>query len=121
MKILNLDAFNKDDSIVKLDGIDWRIPAEIPVGILFELLDAQQRFESKPDDVEAIDKMFTIFADIFSIRQPDLDIKQLKKLLTARQIVQLIVFLTENIYNEEEKKTDDEKSQKIIEPNEIDQ
>ena len=98
MKILNLDAFNKDDSIVTLGGNDWRVPAEIPVGILFELLDARQKFEENPENIEAVDKMFVIFTDIFSIRQPDLDIKQLKKLLTARQIVHLIVFLTENIY-----------------------
>ena len=108
MKITNLDLFNNDDQVIVLDGKEWSLPGEIPVDYVLSLIEFQQKIEENPSDLELFDRMYGVLIELFNKRHPDLQLKQLKRMITSRQTGVLIANLMRSIGGEAEteKKTD---------------
>jgi len=109
MKITNLDSLNNEDQKIILDGREWIIPGELPVDIVLRLIGLQQQLESNPTDFELWESQYLIIHKIFKKRHPELELEELKSMMTARQTGALLAVFMNSLggaeMTEEEKKS----------------
>ena len=96
MEVLNLDVFQKEFKEIKIGGKSYKVPAEIPTLMFFELMEV-----TKDGDVAKMEQGLNIMYDIFKIHQPELTFKEFALLFTLKEYTAVINWLFAGISAEE--------------------
>jgi hypothetical protein len=96
MEILNLDLFEESFKEIKLKGKIYKVPADIPTVLFFELMEV-----SKGGDLANMRKGMDILYKIFKINSPDLTFDEFSSVMTMSQYTATINYLFADISIEE--------------------
>lgn len=90
-RIIDLDDVIPDDITVKTGGVDYKLPADIPVPDYLAIVRAAQTWDdaSGEDQLSATDDLYQRVLELFQYRQPSLD----KLPVGLAQLVRLVVSL----------------------------
>ena len=102
MKILNLDKIKVEDKIVLLGKKEYIIPGELPISVMFELLDNSQKLESNPNDKQLNEKAVKQLYNIFCIKNEMKEFEKFKQMISLSMFSQLMAFIFDS-ENEEKK------------------
>jgi hypothetical protein len=92
MGILNLNEFVSEEKVIKLDGIEYKVP-RISVENMLELVKYSQ--ETEKDNLQ-INKVLQKIWDILAIENPKADKKRFLNFITIEMLKPLIEFLMQS-------------------------
>lgn len=112
MEILNLDKFKPEDKKIMFEGREWIIPGEIPMGIMFQVIQDNQKMETNPNDIDVMKKAATNLWEIISLKN-DISLKDFLNKISITMYTKLVSYvfgasaeMLEQLEKETEKKTD---------------
>ena len=84
--LINLDAFSRDDIVMKLDGEDYILPGEFSVEYFMQMWDIRQQLEENPEDRDTWERQYKFLYEIFSLKNDIKDYESFKKKFTPIKI-----------------------------------
>jgi hypothetical protein len=102
MKIKNLDAIVSEDKQIIIGGNTYTFPGDLPVSIMFRLMEGAGRLEKNPSDPEEMERSFRLIYDVVTIRDKKVDFETFKNSMTMKQYTELSNFVF-NITTDEKK------------------
>jgi hypothetical protein len=102
MQIKNLDAIVSEDKQITLGGNLYTFPGDLPVSIMFRLMEGAGKLEKNPSDPEEMERSFRLIYDVVTIRDKKIDFETFKASMSMKQYTALSNFIF-NISTDEKK------------------
>lgn len=93
VKLLNLDEITSEDKRVRIGGVEYIIPGDLPVDMMLLLIDNSNKLQADVTNAILLKQGIDILVDVFKIRKPDLDGIMIRKHLTMNRYTKLIAFV----------------------------
>jgi len=93
MQIKNLDVIISEDKQITLGGKQYTFPGDLPVSIMFRLMEGAGNLEKDPTNPESMERGFKLVYDVVTIRDKSLEYESFKNSITMRQYTELSNFI----------------------------
>lgn len=106
MKILNVDLLKEEEKKVTLNGIEYVIPADMPVKIMLRMMKNSSDLQENSQDAELLEESVRIIYDLFRTKTPGIEWESFD--MSIAQYVKIVNFIgnvSDEDAGEPEKKT----------------
>ena len=115
METLNLDKVRPDDKTVIIGKKEYKIPGDIPVGLVIDINKAAQRLTADQADVDALEQATKTLCSIFQLRDEGLKYDKFRMMIGSEDYAKIVNYIfnasKDNTLNlDEEKKSNIENS-----------